>query len=57
MYVGDQESRKIFMFDDITVAGTLKDVQCIQNDFRFVCFFWYQMEKTYDCSRPPRGLG
>ena len=27
---GDRESRKISLLDDITVAGTLRDAQCVQ---------------------------
>ena len=35
---GDRESRKISLLDDITVAGVVKDAQCVQNDFRLLCF-------------------
>ena len=56
--VGGRESRKISLLDDITVAGAVKDAPCVQNDLRFLCF-WYQMAKTYNSSgksRPTCGL-
>ena len=39
--VVDRKSRNISLLDDITIAGAGKDAQCVQNDFRFLCF-WYQ---------------
>ena len=54
--VGDRESRKISLLDDITDAGVVKDAQCVQNDFRFLCFRC-QMAKTYNSSSRSRGLG
>ena len=40
----------------ITVARVVNDAQCVQNDVRFLCF-WYQMGKTYNSSSQSHGLG